>query len=575
MRYAVSQISGFDEDYLAACDVLVIQRCTSNYTTDEVDFIEDFVSAGSGLFIITDYGSNGDEQDLLMERFGYVRNKTSYLHDSDDNVGSTAWISYSGSNIHNHSVTVGVNYVEVYAGPGFVALPTNAFSLITTDDDGTSTYTDGTFANDTTISAVSTYGMGRVGVFTDNTALADSLDTDSDATLNYDENSRFFTNFVRWLSAAGIEEKKVLFDASHNWNFYLTASYRGLGELLTENGYTLFWMSTFHPSFISGMDVLVIEDGSTNYTTDEIDDIAAYVIGGGGLLLLGGEGDYGIQADMVGNQFGFDLNNTGGLTDSNDSIGPATYIVYNETNLGNHPIMKGVDRIECDNPSGFISIGGATPLVTTDMDGTSNWTDGTPADGVVVMAAKNYNKGRVVFCGDYKFIRHNSDLDSDGVNNLYEQDNSVFILNTIFWLSENRAPKVEVIFPNGGEILNGTETITWTAVDYDSDPMDVSLYYSDNGGSSWTLLESGLVTSSYEWNTSLVADGDQYMIRVDASDGLHTSSDTSDAVFAIDNIPDTTPGGGGTPLDPTLLLIIGGVIVVVIVVIIIVMKKRK
>ena len=106
--------------------------------------------------------------------------------------------------------------------------------------------------------------------------------------------------------------------------------------------------------------------------------------------------------------------------------------------------------------------------------------------------------------------------------------------------------------------------------------MDISLYYSADGGSSWTLLDSGLTTTSFEWNTTLVADGDQYLIRLDASDGLHTSSDTSNAVFEIDNIADTGTGtGGGGLLDPTLLLIIGGAIIVVIVLIFVVMKKRK
>jgi len=572
-RFAVSSISAFDTDYLIACDVLVITRAVSDYTATEVDFIQEFVENGGSVFVATDYGSFGSELDPVLEAFGYMRNKTLPLVDSDDNLGDPGWIPFIGSNLHNHSAMLNVDRVEIYAGTGFVEMPVNAFVLITTDDDGTAEFMGGEDANNTAIAAVSAYGTGRVGVLGDSNAL-DNLDNlDGDGLNNYQENSMFLRNLIRWLSAGGIEEKKVLFDASHGYNYYVDASYRGFADLLTENGYTVFWMDEFYPTFIEEMDVLIIEDGSVNYTVSELDTIQAYVNGGGGLLLLGGYIQYGEQADMVGARFGFDLNNTGYLVDTDDYLVNPAYIEYNSSNFGNHPILEGVDRLESSFATGFISLGGATALVTTDTDGTSDWNDGSPADGVPIMAAKLSNMGRVVFCGDYRFIRINEDLDADGIQNLYEQDNSVFILNSIFWLSENRAPIVEVTFPNGGELLNGTETITWTAVDYDSDPLQFSLFYSDDGGSNWESLAVGLTATSYDWNTTLVEDGEQYLVRVIADDGVLTKSDESDAVFSIDNIPDTTPGG--TPIDPTLLAIIGGVLVVVIIIIVVVMKKRK
>jgi len=574
IMFAVSSISSFDYNYLTACDVIVIPRAAVNYTAAELNFLQGFVESGGAVFVATDYGAFGNHEDAILESFGFMRNKTLPLVDSDDNLGDLGWIPFVGVNLHNHSVTLGVNRVEIYAGTGLIQLPTNSFTLITTDDDGTAAFMGGEDANNTAVAAVSTYGMGRVGILGDCDALDDLTNSDGDGLTNYEENAAFLQNMIRWLSAGGIEEKKVLFDASHNSNYLLTLSYRGLADLWTENGYTIFWMSTFYPSFITGMDILVIEDGLVNYTTDEIDDIDAYVDGGGGLLLLGGAISYGMQADMVGNRFGLDLNNTGYLIDTDDSLVQPDYIVYNASNFGDHPIMRGVHKLESMDASGFISIGGGTALVTTDTDGTSDWDDGSPADGVPVIVAKTYQMGRIVFSGDYRFLRYNADPDVDGIQTLYEQDNSVFILNSLYWLSENRAPSVEVTFPNGGETLNATETITWTAVDFDSDLLHYDVLYSANGGSTWTSLATGLTATTYDWNTTLVADGEQYLVRVVASDGVTTGADVSDAVFAIDNIPETTPGGGGIPLDPTLLAIIAGVAIVAIILIVIVMKKR-
>ena len=574
-RFAVSSIGSFDPDYIAACDVLVITRAATYYTASEVDSIREFVDSGGAVFITTDYGSYGDELDPVLDAFGYMRNQTHVLVDYDDSLGDPGWIPFSGSNLHNHSATLSVSYVEMYAGTGFVELPANAFTLIATDDDGTALFMGGEVANNTPVAAVSTYGMGRVGVFGDGDALDGVANTDGDGSTNYVENSPFLRNMIRWLSAGGIEERKVLFDASHGYNYYVDASYRGFAELLTENGYTIFWMSTFYPSFITGMDALIVEDGSLNYTASEMDTIQAFVADGGGLLLLGGSGDYGLQADVVGGRFGFDLNNTGNLQDTDDYLVNQNYVLYDASNMGSHPILKGVDRLESSYASAFISIGSATSLVKTDNDGTSIWNDGSPANGLTVMAARPYQFGRVVFCGDYRFIRINEDLDGDGIQNLYEQDNSVFILNSLYWLTRNHAPTVQLTYPNGGEVLNGTKTITWNAADVDTDAMRFTLYYSGDGGGNWSVLATSISASSYAWNTSLVDDGTEYLIRVVVSDGSLTGSDQSNDIFTIHNLQETTTTtGGGLPINTTLLLIIGAAAVVVIIVLVVVYAKK-
>jgi len=567
--FAVSSMSVFSPEYLAACDILVLTLNYEDIVSPDADVIVDFVANGGGLFVASDYGSFGEHTADLLEIFGFIRYNTSAaIQDTDDGLGSDARIPFDGENIHNHSITLMVNRVEMYSCSAYNVTPESGNVLVKTDGDGTATL------NDTAVAASATYGEGRVVVFGDTNALTNA-DSDSDATPNWQdgENEIFFLNTIRWLSAAGIEERTVLFDASHNYNLYVTASYRSFVHFLTENGYTVFWMDDFYETLIDECDIFVVEDGSDEYSTTEINYIDNFVTDGGALLLLGGRDAYGNETDPIGNRFGLDLNNTGYLNDTDDSINADDYIVYNSTNFGNHPIMVGIERVEFHAGTAFTTIGTATSLITTDSDGTSQWSDyGGPANSLPVVAAKEHDKGRVVYQAEYYLPRTNQDGDADGISNLYDADNPLYLLNIFHWLAENRAPTVEVTFPNGGEVLNGTEVVTWDAVDFDNDAMTYDVFLSDDSGGSWSALDTGLTVMEYELNTSLYADASTYMIRVVVhADGL-SGEDTSDATFEIDNIDDTGPG---LPIDPMLLLIIGAAVLVVVIILVIVMKKKK
>ncbi|MFW9837163.1 MAG: hypothetical protein ACFFE7_06555, partial [Candidatus Thorarchaeota archaeon] len=98
------------------------------------------------------------------------------------------------------------------------------------------------------------------------------------------------------------------------------------------------------------------------------------------------------------------------------------------------------------------------------------------------------------------------------------------------------------------------------------------VYYSDNAGSDWNLLQSGVTGLQYEWNTTLHDDGTGYMIRVEVSDGIHATMDDSDATFELDNRLGPQPPG---PLNPLLLVIIAGGVVVVIIIVIVFSKKGR
>jgi alpha-tubulin suppressor-like RCC1 family protein len=99
-------------------------------------------------------------------------------------------------------------------------------------------------------------------------------------------------------------------------------------------------------------------------------------------------------------------------------------------------------------------------------------------------------------------------------------------------LSDN-VPQVTVTYPNGGELLNGAETIRWTATDADGDTMVYDILYSPDNGSSWETLVLDLTENEFVWNTDEYAGCDDGLIKVLASDGTNTGYDISNSIFGV------------------------------------------
>jgi hypothetical protein len=97
------------------------------------------------------------------------------------------------------------------------------------------------------------------------------------------------------------------------------------------------------------------------------------------------------------------------------------------------------------------------------------------------------------------------------------------------------APSITVLSPNGGESLSGDLVdVSWAASDPDGDELSFSIDYSPDSGATWELVVYGITGNSYAVpRQNILSTSGQGRFRVWASDGIHASSDTSDAGFTV------------------------------------------
>ena len=86
-----------------------------------------------------------------------------------------------------------------------------------------------------------------------------------------------------------------------------------------------------------------------------------------------------------------------------------------------------------------------------------------------------------------------------------------------------------------GQILSGTYRVEWTtSIDTYDHSITYSVYYSTTG-TTWVLVESGITTTSYNWDTEEFPDG-SYEIKVVATCSTgHSAEYILDGTFTIEN----------------------------------------
>ncbi len=112
--------------------------------------------------------------------------------------------------------------------------------------------------------------------------------------------------------------------------------------------------------------------------------------------------------------------------------------------------------------------------------------------------------------------------------------------------SNDDAPVINILDPAGSgvdQIISGNYDIDWEANDTEDidSTLDITIEYSPDGGSTWTEIMSGVDNNAppYSWNTVPLADGVNYLLRINATDSYpQTASKVSVQAFSIDNTID-------------------------------------
>lgn len=100
------------------------------------------------------------------------------------------------------------------------------------------------------------------------------------------------------------------------------------------------------------------------------------------------------------------------------------------------------------------------------------------------------------------------------------------------------APAIELLFPGGGESLDGDEVlILWSADDADDDVLAFDVQYSADGGVNWQTIVVDWPFESFIVDLSQLPGSESSRVRVFASDGFNTAVDTSGTFSVADNPP--------------------------------------
>ncbi|MFX1581864.1 MAG: DUF4350 domain-containing protein [Promethearchaeota archaeon] len=564
--FTVSKMNTWSDPTVAANDVIVLVNPATLYSTNELNTIRDHVRYGGSLLLIGDGNAVYGQPFPQIARLFGADIYDGALNDTDDYYTTETWIRFTNENLANHPVLNGVNEVILLWSTGFNQTPTDSFSFINTDNDATSNWVPSYIPPGETNPALNIptaigfpYGMGRVAMIGDLSQWHNSTGNNFLPLVN---NALFGINLMRWLG-----------EGTYNYGDYYTAVKR-----LQEAGYGIKVMFNFNASFLIGTDALILPTPQSSYSVAERNIIKDYVeTQGHGLLVTGEFPPLLGSAQEIAMEFGlkYEDNAPAVLEDTDENSGNyLTQILFSPNNIGTHPILTGITDCIYLAGTGFSVLPGGTDiLIRMDNDATAQWSNGSAAQLIPTMVALEPNRGRMVAIGDGD-LWSNYLMDAPNVGDnktiyLDLLDNYPLWMNTIDWLTANRPPVIHVDAPNGGEILNGTIIISWTSDDFDDDMLTFDVLITFDNGSSWTTLVDDLTNTSIQWNSYLGPNSELCRIRIIADDGIATSEDVSDDVFAISN-PIITP-----PLPWWWWIVVLILVIIVIVILIYLFLRRR
>ncbi len=96
------------------------------------------------------------------------------------------------------------------------------------------------------------------------------------------------------------------------------------------------------------------------------------------------------------------------------------------------------------------------------------------------------------------------------------------------------APTVQVLYPNGGEVLSGAEVnVQWNSADTDGDELTHLVQYSPDGGATWQTVAVDVPDTNVAVPLGDLPGSSAALFRIIASDGVNTGQDQSDGTFTV------------------------------------------
>jgi hypothetical protein len=213
------------------------------------------------------------------------------------------------------------------------------------------------------------------------------------------------------------EHPQVLFDVAHR-NFHTpTGRYEPFAQLLTHDGYTIVEnRAAFTAEALAGARVLVIanamgpddHEGHDAFTAAECDAVAAWVRGGGSLLLIADHVPFGSAASSLAARFGVELYLAFARDDDHHAGWDNERLEFTGPLLADHPITRGrtaaerLTRVVTFTGESLSVPAGATPILAL-SDVAYDWESRSvrhPARGHAQAIAMPFGAGRVVILGE-------------------------------------------------------------------------------------------------------------------------------------------------------------------------------
>jgi PKD repeat protein len=274
---------------------------------------------------------------------------------------------------------------------------------------------------------------------------------------------------------------KVAFDETHGELFSIDPgsknSYSKFASLLKDKGYEVKTLnsSPITSEKLNNCSIFVIPAPTKPFDANEIMAVREFVSNGGNLLLInewGGDFRQGSNLNDLSRDFGVVFNNDTVNDPTNNFHSTPSYALIHE--FSGHYVTKDINEflypagcsLVANNSIAWADDDSYTTLPNIPLVSKAEKELGN----ITVLAATNFERGRVVCIGDGDFC-DDLDIDGNGRANIEEYDNKKLALNIVEWLSFgaiNEPPVVSFTYSPENPVVN--QTITFNASSsYDPD----------------------------------------------------------------------------------------------------------